>query len=86
MISVIMISVSLLVTGSKSLSDWVVSIQSRELMSNPHTELGSQDQFIITSSESLVPLHDITALRFLLRQPSPNWKNFSLEDITVRFN
>ena len=68
---------------SKSLNDWVVSIQNRELMPDPHSEFGSLDDVIITSSESLVPMHDITALRFLLRQPSPHWKNFGIEDISV---
>ncbi len=72
-----------LVTNSKSLADWVVSLQSRQLMPDPHSELGSQDTVVISASESLVPLHDITALRFLLRQPSPNWKTFSIEDIAV---
>lgn len=71
------------VTGSKSLSDWVVSVQNKELMPDPHSETGSEDRVIIASSDSLVPLHEITALRFLLRQPSPNWKTFSLEDISV---
>lgn len=70
-------------TSSKSLSDWVVSLQSKVLMPDPHSEYGSQDVCVIHSSESLAPWHDITAMRFLLRQPSPNWKTFNLEDILV---
>ncbi|XP_059083765.1 nicolin-1-like isoform X2 [Tigriopus californicus] len=70
-------------TSSKSLSDWVVSLQSKVLMPDPHSELGSQDVGVVPSSESLAPWHDITAMRFLLRQPSPNWKTFNLEDIMV---
>ena len=38
---------------------------------------------ITASNESLITLHEVTALRFLLRQPSPNWKSFSINDITV---
>ncbi|TRY77160.1 hypothetical protein TCAL_15994 [Tigriopus californicus] len=72
-----------IVTSSKSLSDWVVSLQSKVLMPDPHSELGSQDVGVVPSSESLAPWHDITAMRFLLRQPSPNWKTFNLEDIMV---
>ena len=72
--------------NSKSLADWVVSIQNKQLMPDPHSELGSQvnpslvkflyfskcygflgffpqDLVVISASESLVPLSDITALR-----------------------
>jgi hypothetical protein len=38
---------------------------------------------VISASESLVPLCNVTALRFLIRQPSPNWKTFNIEEITV---
>ena len=38
---------------------------------------------ITAANESLITLHEVTALRFLLRQPSPNWKSFSINDITV---
>jgi hypothetical protein len=52
-------------------------------MPDPHTESGSQDIIIIPSQESMVGLHDVTALRFILRQPSPNWKTFNIEEIAV---
>ena len=71
-------------TTSRSPSDWVVSIQNKDLMSDPHCETGSQDVVAISAAnESLITLHEVTALRFLLRQPSPNWKSFSINDITV---
>jgi hypothetical protein len=53
-------------------------------MTDPHTESGSQDVVVISATESLVSLHDVTALRFLLRQPSPNWRTFNVEEITVK--
>ena len=28
-------------------------------------------------------LEDVTAMRFILRQPSPEWRTFSLEEISV---
>ena len=52
-------------------------------MPDPHTESGSQDIIIIPAQESMVSLHDVTALRFILRQPSPNWKTFNIEEIAV---
>jgi len=71
------------VTNTKSLADWVVSVQCRDLMPDPHGEAGSQDVVVLSASESLVPMHNITALRFLLRQPSPNWRTFGIDDIEV---
>ena len=70
-------------SSSKSLSDWVLSIQSKVLMPSPHTEGGSQDYVVLRAEDSCAPWHDVTAIRFLLRQPSPNWKTFKLEDITA---
>ncbi len=52
-------------SSNKSLSDWVVSVQNLELMPDPHTESGSQDGFVIDAADSLVPLQDITALRYI---------------------
>lgn len=71
------------VSSARSTTDWTISLQSKILMPDPHTESGSQDLIIIPASESLVSLHDVTALRFILRQPSPNWKTFNVEEIKV---
>ena len=76
----------LVTSGGRSPSDWVVSIQNKQLMTDPHCETGSQDVVVISAaSESLITLHEVTALRFLLRQPSPNWKNFNINGITVSY-
>ena len=52
-------------------------------MDNPHFETGSQDEVVILASESKVALEEVTAMRFILRQPSPEWRTFSLEEISV---
>ena len=70
-------------SAAKSASDWTISVQNKILMPDPHTETGSQDVIVINATESLVSLHDVTALRFILRQPSPNWKTFNVEEIAV---
>ena len=63
--------------------EWAVAVKRRKLMESPHYETGSQDEIVILSSESMVPLEDVTAMRFILRQPSPEWRSFSIEDISV---
>ena len=73
----------LVASAAKSASDWTISVQNKLLMPDPHTETGSQDVIVINATESLVSLHDVTALRFILRQPSPNWKTFNVEEIAV---
>ena len=70
-------------SSAKSASDWTIGIQNKMLMPDPHTETGSQDVVVINATESLVGLHDVTALRFILRQPSPNWKTFNVDEIAV---
>ena len=70
--------------ANRAASDWSISIQNKVLMPDPHTETGSQDVVVISATESLVSLHGVTALRFLLRQPSPNWKSFNVEEIAVK--
>ena len=71
------------VVNGRARMDWVVAIKRRKLMENPHFETGSQDEVVILASESKIPLEDVTAMRFILRQPSPEWRTFSLEEISV---
>ena len=71
------------VVNGRARMDWVVAIRRRKLMENPHFETGSQDEVVILASESKIPLEDVTAMRFILRQPSPEWRTFSLEEISV---
>ena len=54
-------------SATKSASDWTISLSNKQLMPDPHTETGSQDVIVINATESLVSLHDVTALRFILR-------------------
>ncbi|XP_023347816.1 uncharacterized protein LOC111716560 [Eurytemora carolleeae] len=52
-------------------------------MENPHYESGSQDHVTLTSADSQVSLQEVTGLRLILKQPSPEWKTFGVEDIEV---
>jgi len=69
--------------GARGRMDWLVAVRRRKLMENPHYEGGSQDEVVISASESKVPLEDVVAMRFILRQPSPEWRSFSLEELGV---
>ena len=71
------------VVSGRARMEWVVAIRRRRLMENPHYEGGSQDEIVIPASESKVPLEEVIAMRFIMRQPSPEWRTFSLEDIAV---
>ena len=69
--------------GSRGRMDWMVAIRRRKLMENPHYETGSQEEVVILAAESKVPLEDVLAMRLILRQPSPEWRAFTLEELAV---
>lgn len=64
-------------------SDWLRSIARKVIMQNPHYETGSQDIISIASSESEIEWKNLVAMRIILRQPSPVWKTFHIEEINV---
>jgi len=64
-------------------SEWHVCVRSKMLMPFPNCEQASEDYFTIKSCDSLVDLHDVTELRFVLQQPSPMWKEFKIEEIQI---
>ncbi|XP_069796016.1 nicolin-1 [Narcine bancroftii] len=69
--------------SNKTLLKWKTCLHNMCLMPNPHTENGSQDYFSIDRHQMLLEPNDVKALRLILRQPSPVWLNFTLEDIKV---
>nr|CAB3264325.1 nicolin-1 [Phallusia mammillata] len=62
---------------------WVTGLKNYQLMPKPHCETGSQSYFHLMSSDFCKQPNEVCALRFILRQPSPNWKTFTLEEIYV---
>lgn len=68
----------------KTTSDdtWKICLKNFELMSLPHCEEGSQDKFTIKNNQMLLPIKDAVLVRIILRQPSPHWLNFSIEDLS----
>ncbi|XP_046986212.1 nicolin-1-like [Schistocerca americana] len=64
-------------------AEWQVGIPQRILMPNPHLEPGSHDLFSIPATESLLEWNNLLALRLVLRQPSPVWRTFHVEELNV---
>lgn len=52
-------------------------------MDNPHTELQSNDYVNIKSSESKINWTNLYKIKLILRQPSPNWKKFGIDEIQI---
>ncbi|XP_072136780.1 nicolin-1 isoform X1 [Mobula birostris] len=71
------------VASDKTQLKWKTSLRNMCLMPNPHTESGSQEYFSIYRHQMLFEPNDVMTMRLILRQPSPVWLNFTLEDIKV---
>ncbi|XP_078399945.1 nicolin-1-like isoform X1 [Cetorhinus maximus] len=69
--------------SDRRLLKWKTCIRNKCLMPNPHTENGSQDYFSIYRDQMLFEPDEVTTVRLILRQPSPVWLNFTIEDIKM---
>ncbi|XP_016660346.2 nicolin-1-like [Acyrthosiphon pisum] len=68
---------------SKRSKKWYIAIRQKKLRNNVHTEFESQDYECIKSSESEIDWSDLYKIKLILRQPSPNWSNFGIDDVKV---
>ena len=68
-------------TSMTSPPQWVMCIRNHTLMPNCHCEQGSQNWNVLTVSNKETS-KDITRLRLILRQPSPQWKEFGVDHVT----
>ncbi|XP_071439051.1 uncharacterized protein [Hetaerina americana] len=64
-------------------SPWSVSIGRKTLMAQPHQEVGSHDLISVVATESVAPWIGLSAMRLVLRQPSPSWRTFLVEEVAV---
>lgn len=62
---------------------WRTCVKKMKLMPSPHVEAGAQDYFVITRKHMQFELVNVSALRLILQQPSPVWKEFKIEDLKV---
>ncbi|XP_060925770.1 nicolin-1 [Limanda limanda] len=69
--------------GQEAPAKWCTALRDLSLMSNPHTEGGSQDFYSIHRTQMREEPDHVVSVRLILRQPSSAWLTFSLEDITI---
>ncbi|XP_062466122.1 nicolin-1 isoform X1 [Pezoporus occidentalis] len=63
---------------------WVTCLRDMCLMPCPHTEQGAQDYFSLhRNQQMLCDMDQVTAVRFILRQPSPVWLQFTIEELQI---
>lgn len=62
---------------------WRTCVKNLRLMPNPHIEEGSQDYVSLYRQQMLCDADNVTSIRFILRQPSPVWLSFTLEELQV---
>ncbi|KAK4328827.1 hypothetical protein Pmani_000769 [Petrolisthes manimaculis] len=62
---------------------WQVGVKNKVIMPHPHTETASHDFVSVTCLESRVDWQDVLGLRLVLRQPSPVWRTFFIQEVTV---
>ena len=61
--------------------EWRVGIRNLQLMPNCHCERGSQSLVILNKAHFMAPLENVSRLRLILRQPSPDWIQFGVKDL-----
>lgn len=59
---------------------WKTAVKNFTLMPHPHFETGSQDHFTIFT-DSIKPSSQVRMMRLILKQPSPHWSNFGVEEV-----
>lgn len=62
---------------------WKTCVRRMRLMPSPHKESGSQDYFAISKKQFSFDIANISAMRIILQQPSPVWKEFRIEDLRL---
>lgn len=62
---------------------WRTCVRDLRLMANPHTEDGSQDYISLHAHQMLCPTDHVSCIRLILRQPSPVWTTFTVEDLQI---
>ncbi|XP_076447702.1 nicolin-1-like isoform X2 [Babylonia areolata] len=62
---------------------WRTCLKRVKLMPDPHSEAGSHDYFSFTPKQFRCELSNVNALRVILQQPSPVWREFKLEDLRL---
>ncbi|XP_059468302.1 nicolin-1-like [Neocloeon triangulifer] len=67
----------------EEVSPWQLAVPRKVIMPNPHYESGSHDLISISATESSLDWTNLLGMRILLQQPSPVWRTFHIEQISV---
>ncbi|XP_073414988.1 nicolin-1 isoform X1 [Dendrobates tinctorius] len=70
-------------TATKKSKTWRTCVRNLPLMPIPHMEEGSQDYVSVCRQQMACAADNVTSLRLVLRQPSPVWLSFTLEELQI---
>ncbi|XP_055485912.1 nicolin-1 isoform X1 [Psammomys obesus] len=62
---------------------WVTCLRNRCLMPDPHSEEGAQEYVSLFKHQMLCDMTRVLELRLILRQPSPLWLSFTVEELQI---
>ena len=75
------ITVKLKIRDGEGIETWITAVKNYTLMPHPHFETGSQDRFAVFTNEIIKASFQVIMLRLILKQPSPHWSSFSIEEV-----
>ncbi|KAH0509947.1 Aminomethyltransferase, mitochondrial [Microtus ochrogaster] len=64
-------------------SKWVTCLRDYCLMPDPHSEEGAQEYVSLFKHQMLCDMTRVLELRLILRQPSPLWLSFTVEELQI---
>ncbi|XP_075863910.1 nicolin-1 isoform X2 [Microcebus murinus] len=70
-------------TSMHTPAKWVTCLRDHCLMPNPHSEEGAQDYVSLFKHQMLCDMARVLELRLILRQPSPLWLSFTVEELQI---
>ncbi|KAM9592812.1 nicolin-1 isoform 4-T4 [Trichechus inunguis] len=62
---------------------WVTCLRNYCLMPDPHSEEGAQEYVSLFKHQMLCDMARVLELRLILRQPSPLWLSFTVEELQI---
>ncbi|XP_008851404.1 nicolin-1 isoform X2 [Nannospalax galili] len=70
-------------TAGHTLAKWVTCLRDYSLMPDPHSEEGAQEYVSLFKHQMLCDMARVLELRLILRQPSPLWLSFTVEELQI---
>lgn len=70
-------------TSAHTPAKWVTCLRDYCLMPDPHSEEGAQEYVSLFKHQMLCDMARVLELRLILRQPSPLWLSFTVEELQI---